>query len=163
MTQLLARIVYVLLACSIYLISLLALLYFFLQPDRYLAWWALLLSGPIFMSCLLAISLVVGWFGQIGSDDADASTPKRMCFWYYEACRDIDLERSIAYMCAWLSHLHFVTGAVGAIVFFIAHLAKLSGPYLHISGLLVIYLAIVLVFSSIRRRCAPQAGLDYRE
>lgn len=163
MNNLLARIVYVILACSIFLISTLALFYFFLHPERYLTWWALLLSGPIFMSCLLIISLVVNWFGQFGDNTSTSSTLKRMCSWYYDACQDIQLERSIAYMCAWLSHLHFVTGAVTAIICFIAYLAGLKGPYLNISGLLLIYLFIIVLFSSIRRNCAPEPGLDYRE
>lgn len=162
MNAILARIVYFVLAASIYLVSLMACVAFFVQPERYLTWWAVLLSGPIFMSCLLSFSLVITWLGQYGNDDAESSLLRRWSHWYHVVCTELNIEFAIGYMCAWLSHLHFVTGSMCAFISFIAYLADLNGPYLEISGLLVLYLFIVLLFSGIRRNCAPQPGLDYR-
>ncbi len=155
-----ARFVYVLLALSIYTVSLLSVIYLFLQPDHYLAWWSILLSGPIFMSCLLLFSLLITWFGQIG-DSEHESLWLRMCSWYYQACAVLRLESSIAQMCAWLTHLHFLTGCFAAVLAFVAYLADSSGPFLNIAALLFIYVVIIFIFSSIRKNIAPQEGVDY--
>ena len=151
---------YLLLAASIYVVSILALFFLFTQSDRYLIWWSVLLSGPIFMSCLLVFSLLITWIGEWG-DEAHSSALRRYCHWYYRSCELLHLEYFIGYMCAWLSHLHFVTGCVAGIVSFIAYLADVRGPFLNIAGLMLIYVSIIVIFSTLRRNCAPQSGLDY--
>jgi hypothetical protein len=154
-----ARVVYLLLVLSIYAVTLLGMSYLFMQPHRYLIWWSVLLSAPIFMSSMLLFSILVSRLGQIDIDQ-NSSTVKRLMLWYYDSCRSLELESYIAYMCIWLSHLHFITGSLAVVIALIAYIANANGPYLTIAGLLLIYLFILKVFSALRKHIAPQPRFD---
>lgn len=154
-----ARIIYAMLALSIYAVSLLGMSYLFVQPERYLIWWSVLLSAPIFMSCMLLFSVLITWLGQVDADQ-DSSPMRRFSQWYYQSCKSLQLESHIAYMCIWLAHLHFVSGSLVVVIALGAYVFAGHGPWLAIAGLMVVYLMIIQIFAVLRRQIAPQARFD---